>query len=162
MFWFGESCLPDLHNLDLHSCMSPKRKGKKMVFTMIACFNKHSTAHSTTSVSLSISLSNSLSIALRPSVLLSPTPPSHITPLITLQWEGNLRECWKCVCVTGNASQECVTNPLSFFTSFLVVRSREIAYFNLLFHKYYNHVLQVTSILVTRHTKPKASMYTIY
>lgn len=38
-------------------------------------------------------------ISLRPSVPISPTPPSHITPLITLQWEANPKE-GKCQCLS--------------------------------------------------------------
>lgn len=64
---------------------------------------------------LPLHLSISLSIWPGPSVLLSPTPPSHITPLITVRREANQRES---VCA-------CVTNPSSIFICLLLDKKTE-------------------------------------
>ena len=111
LFWLGESCLTYIIS-ELHSYVSLKRRAKKQKKKKNKKKQKKgflpwSLAFQTQPpqlpLHLSISLSNSLSISLRPSVPLSPTPPSHITPLITPQWEANLRECeggaHLCVCV---------------------------------------------------------------
>lgn len=69
-----ESC-PTYIILELHLYFSLNRKEKK----------KRNSPLNYLCISLSLSMSP------RPSVLLSPTPPSHITPLITLRWEANQR-----------------------------------------------------------------------
>ncbi len=101
LFWLSESCLTYII-LELHSYISLKRKAKntkREKKSLLSWSLTFQTRPPQLPLQLSIFLSNSLSISFRPSVLLSPTPPSHITPLITPQREANLRECAQCVCV---------------------------------------------------------------
>lgn len=125
LFWFSESCLNYIM-FELYSYVSLKTRAKKTNKKII--FLPWSLAFQTQPPQLPLHLSLSLSpqLSLRPSVPFSPTPPSHITPLITPQWEANLRECECCACanVIGAAAHQCFTNPLSIFNSALLVGSQ--------------------------------------
>lgn len=98
LFWFSESCLTYII-FKLHSCINLRRRAKKQRKKMLLPWSLTFQTQPP-QLPLHLSLSNSLPVSVRPSVPLSPTPPSHITPLITPQQEANLRECEKCVRVT--------------------------------------------------------------
>lgn len=104
LFWLGESCLNYIISV-LHLHVSLRRSAKKKTthnktkeknhFNYNLWLSKHSP--------LKLYPGLSGSISLRPSVPISPTPPSHITPLITPQREANPKkvECqrpgdWSC------------------------------------------------------------------